>query len=62
MSAEQLKAAVKEYARENFPGAWDVASVVISRGDGMEPEMLVVTPGRAVPPATSPDPAPLALA
>lgn len=59
MTAEQLKLAVNEYARENFPGSWDVASVVISLGEGREPEMLVVTPRRQAA-ATSSDPAPLA--
>ena len=39
MSAEQLKAAVREYATENF-GEVRSASVVINLGTGVSPEVL----------------------
>ena len=44
MSAEELKAAVREYAEEHHSQSWDVASICVSRGAGNEPETLIVTP------------------
>lgn len=44
MSAEQLKAAVREYAREHQPEC-KLVSVVLDLGIGRPAEVLIVRPG-----------------
>ena len=55
MTADQLKAAVREYADREFPGGWDGAGVTISRGPGEEPETLIIRP-QTPPPSAPPLP------
>ena len=41
MTAEQLKAAVSQYADEHYGGRWESASVVVNFGTGTQSEQLV---------------------
>lgn len=45
MTAEQLKAAVREYAEEAFGDDWDAASVLITLGPAPRAETLMVLRG-----------------
>src|SRR6185437_1160605 len=46
MSRDELMDALREYVDREHPG-WDGASVTVSRGDGREPERLVISPARS---------------
>lgn len=56
MSAEQIKAAVREYANETRPGGWRIASVTVVFGGPDEYERLVVTPESSDPEPPAPPP------
>lgn len=46
MGRDELTRLLREYANEHHPG-WDVASIMVSRGPGREPEAILVTPASA---------------
>lgn len=52
MTRDELVNAVREYANAKHPG-WDVASVMVSRGIGREPETLIVMASCPSPPVES---------
>lgn len=43
MSAEELKAAMRQYADEHFP-QWREASIMVGLGAGVPAEVLVILP------------------
>jgi hypothetical protein len=57
VTAEEIKFDAREYAEQRFPG-WESVAIVVNRGAGREPEVLIVTPAGV--PGPVPDPSPLA--
>lgn len=61
MTAEDLKAALRQYADEHYPGAYRSACAVIDLGPEIEPETLVVIASASDVPRIQHSPEPFAL-